>query len=115
MSIRVITAAQVRELLPMAECVESMESAMLASSAGTVTIPPRLITPLIDNSGFFALMPGSSSELGSYGAKIISLHESNAELGLPTIVGISGGLMQKLRTGDRVRMDAGKGEVRILR
>ncbi|MGH7339693.1 MAG: PEP-utilizing enzyme [Candidatus Rokuibacteriota bacterium] len=37
------------------------------------------------------------------------------ELGLPTIVGISGGLLQKLASGSRVRMDAGTGEVRILR
>ena len=36
------------------------------------------------------------------------------ELGLPTIVGISGGMMQKLKTGQRVRMDAGRGEVRVL-
>ena len=36
------------------------------------------------------------------------------ELGLPTIVGVSGGLMKRLKTGMRVRVDAGKGEIRIL-
>jgi phosphohistidine swiveling domain-containing protein len=36
------------------------------------------------------------------------------ELGIPTIVGVHGGLMKKLKTGMRVRMDAGKGEIRIL-
>ena len=36
------------------------------------------------------------------------------ELGLPTIVGISGGLMTRLKTGQKVRVDAAKGEVRIL-
>ena len=36
------------------------------------------------------------------------------ELGLPTIVGVTGGLMTRLKTGDRVRVDAGKGEIRIL-
>jgi pyruvate,water dikinase len=36
------------------------------------------------------------------------------ELGLPTIVGVQGGLMQRLKTGDRVRVDAGKGEIRII-
>lgn len=30
------------------------------------------------------------------------------ELGLPTIVGVSGGLMKRLETGMRVHMDAGK-------
>jgi phosphohistidine swiveling domain-containing protein len=36
------------------------------------------------------------------------------ELGIPTIVGVTGGLMKKLKTGMRVRMDASKGEIRIL-
>ncbi|NCY26693.1 MAG: hypothetical protein EBX37_18250, partial [Alphaproteobacteria bacterium] len=36
------------------------------------------------------------------------------ELGLPTIVGVSGGLVRKLKSGMRVRVDAGKGEIRIL-
>ena len=65
MTLRIINAAQVRQLLPMGECVDVMEAAMLAASAGTVAVPPRLITPLIDGSGFLALMPGSSSELAA--------------------------------------------------
>ena len=36
------------------------------------------------------------------------------ELGLPTIVGVSGKPTQRLVTGQRVRMDAGRGEIRIL-
>ncbi len=36
------------------------------------------------------------------------------ELGLPTIVGVGGKPTQRLQTGQRVRMDAGKGEIRIL-
>jgi phosphohistidine swiveling domain-containing protein len=36
------------------------------------------------------------------------------EIGLPTIVGISGGLMKRLKTGMRVHVDAGKGVIRIL-
>ena len=35
------------------------------------------------------------------------------ELGLPTIVGVSGGLMKRLKTGMRVHLDAGKGRVTI--
>jgi pyruvate,water dikinase len=37
------------------------------------------------------------------------------ELGLPTIVGVSGGLMKRLKTGMRVHVDAGKGKVTIIR
>jgi pyruvate,water dikinase len=36
------------------------------------------------------------------------------ELGIPTIVGVSGSPLARLGNGQRVRMDAGKGEVRIL-
>ncbi len=87
MSVLIVNAEQVRALLPMAECVDAMEPAMIAASTGTVAIPPRLISPLIDESGFFALMPGSSAELGTYGAKVISLHPANPSQGLPAIQG----------------------------
>lgn len=36
------------------------------------------------------------------------------ELGLPTIVGVSGGLLKRLQTGMKVRMDGAKGTVTIL-
>ena len=36
------------------------------------------------------------------------------ELGLPTVVGVSGGLMKRLKTGMRVLLDAGMGRVTIL-
>ena len=36
------------------------------------------------------------------------------ELGLPTIVGVSGGLMKRLKSGMRVHVDAGKGKLTIL-
>ena len=87
MPVRIINAEQVRQLLPMAECVDIMEAAMCAVSAGTVAVPPRVITPLIDESGFLGLMPGSSAELACYGAKVISLHPANPGRGLPAIQG----------------------------
>lgn len=87
MSLTIINAAQVRELLPMDECIDVMVPAMIAASSGTVSIPPRMITPLIDNSGFFALMPGSSADLATYGAKVVSLHPQNPAKGLPAIQG----------------------------
>ena len=36
------------------------------------------------------------------------------ELGVPTIVGVQGKPLSRLVSGQRVRMDAAKGEVRIL-
>ena len=87
MTLTVINARQVRELLPMAECIDVMEAAMLAAFSGTIAVPPRMNQPLIDGSGHYLLMPGSSAELGSYGAKFISLHPRNAQEGRPVIQG----------------------------
>lgn len=87
MTLRILSAEHVRNLLPMGECIEVMAAAMAAASAGTVSIPPRLITPLIDKSGFLALMPGSSRQLGVYGAKVVSLHPTNPQNNRPAIQG----------------------------
>lgn len=65
--------------------------------------------------GWVPLYPSCSGLLIERGSLLSHSAVVARELGLPTIVGISGGLMTKLKTGDRVRMDAGKGEVRILR
>lgn len=87
MALTIINAELVRELLPMADCIDVMAQAMVAASTGTVSIPPRLLTPLIDNSGLFIFMPGSSEEIESYGAKVLSAHPANPAKGLPLIQG----------------------------
>ena len=69
--LKIINADEVRELLPMDECVDLMTAAMKAASAGEVFVPPRIFMPLIDESGSFGLMPGSASNPQVYGAKII--------------------------------------------
>lgn len=88
MTLTIINAQQVRELLPIAECIDVMADAMLAASSGTIAVPPRMNQPLIDNSGHYLLMPGSSAELGSYGAKLIGIHPDNAPAGRPVIQGL---------------------------
>lgn len=65
--------------------------------------------------GWVPLYPSCSGLLIERGSLLSHSAVVARELGLPTIVGISGGLMAKLETGMRVRMDAAKGEVRILR
>ncbi len=65
--------------------------------------------------GWVPLYPSCSGLLIERGSLLSHSAVVARELGLPTIVGISGGLMTKLETGMKVRMDAAKGEVRILR
>jgi pyruvate,water dikinase len=72
-----------------------------------------LVTERTD-PGWVPLYPSCSGLLIERGSLLSHSAVVARELGLPTIVGISGGLMGKLKTGMRVRIDAGRGEVRIL-
>ena len=87
MPLTIINAAGVRELLPMDECIDAMEPAMIAATTGAISMPPRLVAPLIDGSGTLVLMPGSSTELAAFGAKVINLIPDNPARGLPAIQG----------------------------
>jgi ornithine cyclodeaminase len=83
----IINAEQTRTLLPMAECIDAMEPAMIAASNQSMLIPPRTLFQLQDDSGFFAVMPGASKALQAYGAKVVSYHPANAKSGRPPIQG----------------------------
>jgi pyruvate,water dikinase len=72
-----------------------------------------LVTSRTD-PGWVPLYPSCSGLLIERGSLLSHSAVVARELGLPTIVGISGGLMTRLKTGQRVRIDAAKGEVRIL-
>ena len=87
MPLTIINAAGVRKLLPMDECIDAMEPAMIAATTGTISMPPRLVAKLIDESGSLVLMPGSSTEIAAFGAKVINLIPDNPARGLPAIQG----------------------------
>ena len=87
MSLLIIRAEEIRELLSMADCIEAMDRAMKAFSAGEVEIPARTIAPLSDNRSFFILMPGEMSSPAMYGAKIVGLHPDNPARGRAAVQG----------------------------
>ena len=72
-----------------------------------------LVTERTD-PGWVPLYPSCSALLIERGSLLSHSAVVARELGLPAVVGISGGLMKKLQTGDRVRVDGGAGQVRIL-
>ncbi|KAF9966387.1 hypothetical protein BGZ70_002511, partial [Mortierella alpina] len=72
-----------------------------------------LVTARTD-PGWVPLYPMCSGLLIERGSLLSHSAVVARELGLPTNVGISGGLMKRLKTGMRVKMDAGKGKVYIL-
>jgi ornithine cyclodeaminase len=88
MAIRILNAKDVRALLPMADCIDAMHDAMVALSRGDVTMPPRIIAALADQSGFMAAMPGSGLSPPIDGAKLLTLLPSNPGKGMPAIQGV---------------------------
>lgn len=72
-----------------------------------------LVTERTD-PGWVPLFPSCSGLLIERGSLLSHSAVVARELGLPTIVGISGGLLKRLKTGQRVRMDATRGVVTIL-
>lgn len=87
MALQIISAAEVRQLLPVGDCIDVMARAMTAVSARTVHMPQRLIAAIPEGHGYFALMPGSSKEIAVYGAKVVSLHPGNPARGIPAVQG----------------------------
>ncbi|MFK7823302.1 MAG: PEP/pyruvate-binding domain-containing protein [Oligoflexales bacterium] len=72
-----------------------------------------LITARTD-PGWVPLYPSCSGLIIERGSLLSHSAVVARELGLPTIVGVNGSLVSKISTGMRVRIDAGKGEVKIL-
>lgn len=72
-----------------------------------------LVTERTD-PGWVPLYPSCSGLLIERGSLLSHSAVVARELGLPTIIGINGGLMKKLKTGDRVKIDASTGIVQIL-
>ncbi|MCO4755665.1 MAG: hypothetical protein KC478_14380, partial [Bacteriovoracaceae bacterium] len=72
-----------------------------------------LVTKRTD-PGWVPLYPSCSGLIIERGSLLSHSAVIARELGLPTVVGVSGGLMSRLKTGDRVELNATRGEVRIL-
>lgn len=68
---------QVRETLPMADCIEAMARAFAAYSAGSAVQPLRSATWLPDRSGLVGLMPAYDGELDAPGVKVVTVFPGN--------------------------------------
>lgn len=76
MDIRVLRAADVRALLPMAECIDLMQRTMIAVSQGRVVLPLRsaLVMP---GRGMMGNMPAYLAEPECFGVKLLSIMRNN--------------------------------------
>ena len=72
-----------------------------------------LVTERTD-PGWVPLFPSCLGLIVARGSLLSHSAVVAREMGLPTIVGVSGRALDRLRTGMRVRMDATRGEIRVL-
>jgi ornithine cyclodeaminase/alanine dehydrogenase-like protein (mu-crystallin family) len=86
MKIRILGSADIKALLPMAECIELMRTTMIAVSEGRARVPPRSVTPV--GAGFLAQMPGALDEPACFGVKLLSLFPGNPAVGLSSHLGL---------------------------
>jgi ornithine cyclodeaminase/alanine dehydrogenase-like protein (mu-crystallin family) len=77
MEIRVLRGAEVRELLPMAECIELMQRTMIAVSEGRVVLPLRSVVVMPGDRGMMGMMPGYLADPECFGVKLVSLMPRN--------------------------------------
>lgn len=103
MSLLILRAAEISELMPVSRCIDVMDRAMKAFSSGEVQTPERIIARLSPTTGtgagFFFLMPGeictpSVPQAGAgkrdsfyFGAKIVGLDPNNPPRGRPAVQG----------------------------
>lgn len=87
-TIRMVSAEQVRELLPMKECVEVIRETLQQHSSVVIN-PLRLIMWLDEEkTNALAAMPGGVPAMGALGVKVISLFPGNAGTALDAHQGV---------------------------
>ena len=83
MSIRILSAADVRAALPMPKAIDAMRHAYSQLSADKVTAPPR--QHLSTDKGVTLIMPAYLPERSEFGIKVVSVYDDNPNLDLPRI------------------------------
>jgi alanine dehydrogenase len=78
----ILTHPQVRELLPMRDCMAAVGEALADLARGNGVQPLRDGFLLPNRDGVLAWMPGSLAKGKPYGVKILSIHDRAAEMGL---------------------------------
>ena len=97
MELIVLGERDVHELLPIAECVDVMESAFRTVARGGFMQPLRSIAWLPDRRGAIGTMPGFLAEPDAVGAKVITVFPQNRAAGLESHQGSV--LLHETQTG----------------
>ncbi|MCP4901238.1 MAG: ornithine cyclodeaminase family protein, partial [bacterium] len=78
----IINHSQVRELLPMSDCIATVAEALAALSRGEGLQPLRDGLLLPNRQGVLAWMPGSLASGKPFGIKVLSVFDRAADFGL---------------------------------
>ncbi len=81
---RLLTEEHVRSVLPMADLIAAMESAVARFSAGEVQQPVRTVLQVGPENGLYAVMPAYLDDPAAMGAKLVTVFNSNLARGLPS-------------------------------
>jgi ornithine cyclodeaminase/alanine dehydrogenase-like protein (mu-crystallin family) len=77
LEIRVLRGTEVRRFLPMAECIDLMQTTMIAVSEGRAVLPLRSVMVMPGELGMMGNMPGYLAEPECFGIKLVSLIPRN--------------------------------------
>ncbi|GAB5519777.1 MAG: ornithine cyclodeaminase [Rhodothermales bacterium] len=85
MNLRLFTADDIRNALPMPTAIEVMREAFLALHRGEVQVPPRVEIPVETHGGVALIMPAASAAFGYVTVKLASVFRKNPAFNLPTV------------------------------
>ncbi len=88
MRLRLLSADDLRQALPMLAAVAVMKDAFAALSTGRATVPRRIHLEVEEAAGTTLVMPASLGQWGGLGAKLVSVFPGNAERGKPAVTGL---------------------------
>ena len=85
--IRILTASEVRQALPMRETIEAMKRAYAAWSEGRAEIPQRISLPVAPREAVSLFMPAYVQEMDedALAVKVVSVFPQNPQRGIPLI------------------------------
>ncbi len=87
MKLRILTAADVRQALPMRRAIEVMKSAFGQLSADQATVPLRM--RMETDQGLMLLMPAFLQQTRELGFKMVTIWGDNPSKGLPAVTAIA--------------------------
>jgi ornithine cyclodeaminase/alanine dehydrogenase-like protein (mu-crystallin family) len=88
MSLRVLTARDLRNALPMIDAIDAMREAFAALASGNADLPHRTHLQPQGMNTVSLTMPGAITDPPRIGAKLLTLNSENPSRGLPVIQGL---------------------------